>query len=130
MKSIKQHRLLPLVMGCVAGVAGLILPCRAQFPYAYRANLDTVGRTAFYKIILPPELIAKCKPDLADLRVQDEAGKQIPYVLKSELPVLSTEDFREFPILSNEKLKDSVTEIVIANRSPASIHSLLLVIKN
>jgi hypothetical protein len=102
----------------------------AQTPFAYQESLDTVHQAAFYKITLTPGLVAKCRQDMGDLRVSDQNNQYIPYVLKSDLPVLSTDAFREFGILSNEKLKDSSTEVVIKNGSAASLNYLLLVMKN
>jgi hypothetical protein len=53
--------------------------------FAYRSNLDTVRKTAFYKIPLSPELVAKSsRGDLADLRIRDAEGRFIPYVLKED----------------------------------------------
>src|SRR4029077_12670849 len=71
-----------------------------------------------------------CKQDLSDLRILDSAGNAVPYVEKSDLPVFSRENFKSFPILSNTKLADSNTEVVIANGSTTNITSLLLVMKN
>jgi hypothetical protein len=101
-----------------------------QQTFAYRASLDTVKGPGFYKITLPPDLLAKCREDLSDLRIADKDGKFMPYVLKSDLPVFSTENFTPFPILSDERLRDSSTEVVIGNGSPGSISALLLVMKN
>jgi hypothetical protein len=103
---------------------------RAQEGFAYRSELDTVKQAGFYKISLMPDLLAKCRGDISDLRVRDSAGNMVPYVLKSDLPVFTTENFKEFPILSNVKLKDSMTEVVIANGSNGNIGALLLVMKN
>jgi hypothetical protein len=105
----------------------------AQYPpdsFAYQSSLDTVRQAAFYRIALAPWLVAKCRQDLADLRIADQDGKLIPYVLKSDLPVLSTEGFREFPILSNQRIKDSTTEVVIENRASAPLNYLLLLMQN
>jgi hypothetical protein len=101
-----------------------------QDVFAWQASLDTVAQAAFYRIGLTPALIAKCRLDLPDLRIADQAGKYIPYVLKSDLPILSTEGFHEFPILSNRRIKDSSTEIVIANKASSSLNYLLLVMQN
>jgi hypothetical protein len=102
----------------------------AQNSFSYQSSLDTVAQAAFYRIRLNPELIAKCKKDLADLRISDQDGNFIPYVLKSDQPVLSTDGFREFPILSNQQIKDSCTEVVIENQASSPLDYLLLVMKN
>ena len=103
---------------------------QAQEGFAYRSELDTVRQAGLYKITLMPDLLAKCKEDLSDLRIRDSSGNLVPYVLKSDLPVFTTENFSEFPILSNLKLVDSNTEVEIANGSADNISSLLLIMKN
>jgi uncharacterized membrane protein len=103
---------------------------RAQQGFAYRSELDTARQTGLYKITLMPDLLAKCKEDLSDLRIVDSAGNAVPYVEKSDLPLFTSENFTPFPILSNVKLVDSNTEVVLANGLPGNISSLLLVMKN
>ena len=127
-----------LFFGCmfffsaVAGMAQGQAPQgqEAQPSFAYRASLDSVRLAGFYKITLQPDLLAKCREDLSDLRIADKEGKFVPYVLKSDLPVFTSENFTEFPILFNGERKDSSTELVIANGSPGSLSALLLVMKN
>lgn len=57
--------------------------CEAQMPFSWHADLETIQHAAFYKITLTPEWVAKCRQDLADLRIRSGDGKFIPYVLKS-----------------------------------------------
>jgi hypothetical protein len=60
----------------------------AQAPpsFHWRADLDTIRQTAFYKIPLSPELVAKCQPDLADLRIGGPNSLFVPYVLRDADP--------------------------------------------
>ncbi|MDP4149170.1 MAG: hypothetical protein Q8938_13320 [Bacteroidota bacterium] len=137
---MKKGRINSPTILCLVSVACLAsATCLAQSPpqssfppdsFAYWSALDTVRQAGFYRITLTPELVAKCREDLSDLRIADKDGKFMPYVLRSDLPVFTAENFIDFPILSNEKLKDSSTEIVIANRSTAGLDHLLLIIKN
>jgi hypothetical protein len=108
----------------------LSIGSQAQDSYAWQASLDTIRQAAFYKIILTPDLVAKCRQDLPDLRIAGRDGKFIPYVLKSDLPVLSTDGFKEFHILSNRQIQDSTTEVVIEKGTPSPLNYLLLVMKN
>jgi hypothetical protein len=126
MKKKRSFSRLLLVLPVMLISAG----ARAQERFAYHSELDTVKQAGFYKITLMPDLLAKCKEDLSDLRIRDSAGNPVPYVLKSDLPVFTTENFAAFPILSNAKLKDSFTEVVVGNGSTGNISSLLLVMKN
>ena len=54
----------------------------AQGTFAYRGSLDTVKADGFYRIILTPELVAKCRPDLGDLRILDAGKRFVSYALK------------------------------------------------
>jgi len=54
----------------------------AQGMYTYSANVDTVGRDGFYEIVLTPEVIAKCRPDMGDLRILSSDKKFVSYALK------------------------------------------------
>ncbi|MHA4810482.1 hypothetical protein ACX0G9_20420 [Flavitalea flava] len=131
MKKKTNHKNTALNLGLVLCLA--VFPSvhgHAQSNFSYQANLDTIRQAAFYKITLQPGLVAKSRADLADLRIGDQQGRFISYVLKNDQPVLSKEGFRELPILSNEKFKDSITEIVIANEASLSVSSLLFFIRN
>ncbi|HEY6899047.1 MAG TPA: hypothetical protein VI233_00330, partial [Puia sp.] len=50
------------------------------------ARLDTVSATGFYSVILPPELVARCKEDLSDLRLYRSNHDIAPYVLLKNFP--------------------------------------------
>lgn len=68
------------------GLALLIsITCGAQPGHVAIARFDTVKKTGFYRVILPPELVSHCRPDLADLRICRPDGVFIPYVLKTDV---------------------------------------------
>ena len=58
---------------------------RAQPQPYVTAPLDSVARTGFYRIVLPPQLVAKCRPDLSDLRIYKPDGTTVPYVLRTAI---------------------------------------------
>jgi len=99
---------------------------KAQNGFAYKASLDSIAQAGFYRIILTPGVIAKCKEDLSDLRILDGHGQFAPYVLKSDFPNLNGESFIEFPVLPG----DSAGEVRIGNWSGGAVHSLLIYINN
>jgi hypothetical protein len=49
------------------------------------AMVDSVARTGFYRIVLPPKLVAKCRADLSDLRIYKPDGSTVPYVLRTDM---------------------------------------------
>lgn len=110
-------------------LSGTLLFCiqgNAQNGFAYKASLDTIGKAGFYRILLTPRIIARCKEDLSDLRILDGHGQLTPYVLKSDFPSLNGESFIEFPVIPG----DSAGEVRISNWSGGAIHSLLVYINN
>lgn len=54
----------------------------AQGPFMYAANMDTVSRDGFYEIVLTPEIVAKCRADMGDLRVLGPDKRFVSYALK------------------------------------------------
>lgn len=54
----------------------------AQGIFTYQAKLDTVRADGFYEIVLTPELVAKCKPDMGDLRILSPDKRFVSYALK------------------------------------------------
>lgn len=107
-----------------------VVYCHAQTSFTYKTPIAEVPETKFYSIPLSPKLLASCKKqDLSDIRITDSAGAAVPYILHMDIPVLTSNSFISYPVISNAR-KDSSTEIVIGNKSAGSIHSLFLVIKN
>jgi hypothetical protein len=56
---------------------------RAKGLHSVRAMVDTVEKTGFYRIVLPPAFVSWCRPDLSDLRIFKPTGEQVPYVLRT-----------------------------------------------
>ncbi|MBS1566029.1 MAG: hypothetical protein JST39_16695 [Bacteroidetes bacterium] len=108
----------------------LFHPGTAQKGFLYRAALDTVAQPGFYEIVLRPALAAQLQPGMQDIRIADANGRQVPYILKADIPSFSESRFREFPILSSRKEADKQTHVIIANNSGAALSELLLIIKN
>jgi hypothetical protein len=66
------------------GLLGLSAVTQAQQP-SVTARVDSVNRTGFYRIVLPPQLVANCRPDLSDLRIYKPDGTTVPYVLRTAI---------------------------------------------
>lgn len=96
----------------------------------YHAPLAVVEKSGFYKINLPPSVVAKSKDGLEDLRIGNSSRQEVPYILKTDLPAFAASSFVSFPILSAKKEADKQTHVVIENKIPKAINRLLLFIKN
>ena len=97
----------------------------SQDNFGYKAALNTVPQNGFYNIALTPAMIAKCKPELEDVRIQDSNGKEVPYILYTESARPDEEAFTEFPLSYSEN-----QSAIISNILPNSISKLFLLIKN
>src|SRR5258706_13338020 len=123
---MKRKRLFSASLLSGVCLLAFVLSGRGQERFAYEASLDSIVQPGFYKIVLMPEVVAKCKKDLSDLRIRDDHGQYVPYVLQSDFPVFSGEKYIEFPILPVKKRADSAEDVQIVNWSSGAIHSLLL----
>jgi hypothetical protein len=50
-------------------------------PWRYRRDVQIAARDGFAELALPPELLAHAAPDLRDLRLVDQGGADVPYVI-------------------------------------------------
>ena len=102
----------------------------AQQGFLKSAAIDSVPAAGFYQLNLLPNLAAYLQPDMRDIRIVDNTGKQIPYLLKSDLPVFRENKFTALPMVSVKKEADQQTHIVIENTLHHALEQLLLIIKN
>ncbi len=100
-----------------------------QKGFAYKASLGEVNQSGFYKVVLTPEVIAKCQPHIPDLRIM-ESNKQAPYIIKQDENQFAESSFFEFPIVSKRKEADKQTHITIENKTGKAVTDLLLVSTN
>jgi len=119
---MKRKDLLKIAL--LVATAWMSLSVRAQDSFTYRAPIDTISQAGFYRIILTPEILARCNRGLSDIRIS-RAGAFIPYVDKTDFPSYQGESFIEFPILPAQK-GDSAGDVRIGNWSGGPIHSLWL----
>jgi len=101
----------------------------AQSHYKNEAEVKGVTTSGAYQITLSPHIIARCKDDLSDIRIVDQAGKPVPYILQKDLPINSRHTFIEFPI-SNGAAAKGQTSIIIRNENFTAIKTLCLQIRN
>lgn len=74
-----------LATAAFAGMHLLIAArCTAQYRPTASMAVDSVPAAGIYRIVLPPSFVARCAPDLADVRIIDENGREAPYVLKAD----------------------------------------------
>ena len=108
----------------------IISQASAQYNFKFTAGVSKIQVDDFYKISLPPVVVSKCNPTLSDIRIMDEEGKQVPYLLKIDEAVKTKGNVMSLPILLARKQKDKQTHIIIGNTTGKGLNGLVLSIKN
>lgn len=118
-------RLSLILLLCAVSAAA---PVTAQH-FSWKSRLTPVTNTGFYTIPLSPELTALSQDHWRDLRLMDDKGKEIPYLLKQSEGHLSSAPFVSYDI-THQEANDSLQYIVIANAAKARIDHILLEMAN
>lgn len=99
--------------------------------YEWKAGVQKIDSSGFYKIILTPEVVSKLSPDLQDIRIYDEISHtEVPYVFQSETPVQTKQLFREYEIIDKRTEKNKFTLVTLNNPQQNKINNISLMIKN
>lgn len=97
--------------------------------FKYKSQLSPVNKNEFYKIEVSPEVVARSKYFLADLRIIGEDGTEIPYIINNEVASFYEQDFNVYPIIENSS-KGNTQTIVIDNSSMQAINNLVVEMSN
>lgn len=103
--------------------------CFAQ-DFRFKARIDSVQGAGFYTIHLTPAITAHLKTDYSDLRIADESGRWIPFIIRNGLGTVTKEQIVEFPIVSNKIIDSGRTELILKNTADTSVDKLRLFLKN
>lgn len=115
---------------CFLGLLmGVITPFTAQ-QFDWKATIESPVKEGFHDVLLSPELSGKLKTDFSDLRLYDEEHKQVPYLLRTEIPLSNEEIFKDYNILSKEIIKGCCTRLIIHNQNRNNINNISLIIRN
>lgn len=101
----------------------------AQSPQ-WRAPVDAVPDTGYHAIVLSPEVVGRSAPDLRDLRLVDERGAEVPYVLEVEPRLRESVRLVPFSLVRNEVVPGKNTIVEIDAGSGALVDELRLSIRN
>jgi hypothetical protein len=109
---------------------GPILSASAQKNFKYKAPLQKIDSTGFYRIAFQPALVAKAKADLSDIRIADAKGNFVPYVQAGSLPQKSQKSFMVFPVISVRSTADTGTTFTIENKTGLALDRLWIRLQN
>ncbi|WP_454803772.1 hypothetical protein [Mucilaginibacter phyllosphaerae] len=102
----------------------------AQKSFKYKAVIDKTDSSGFYRINLPPAILAKSRADFADIRLFDNNKRFIPYIFGSRLPVKTQLSFTAFPQVKAVSKTDTVTSFIAENKDGLAIDQLYIRLRN
>ena len=100
-----------------------------SFSQNYKGALNVVKEDGLHKIMLTPEVRSASKNNFNFIRIKDNENKEVPYVLKYHSDQLFS-TFLPIKIVSNKRIKDSVTTVLIENITKEKLTNLTLKIAN
>jgi hypothetical protein len=103
--------------------------CAQDFDFNFEAPISTPQAEAFFSLQVPPEVVGRCNENLTDLRLLNEKGKQVPYVIQIEERLNQEQIFVEYPIVSLTH-EDRKTVLILENPKKIPISNVSMFIKN
>lgn len=98
--------------------------------FSYEATVVPVKESAYYKIVLSPELLGKLSAYNSDLRIYSTDSTEQPYLLRKEVAISSTSLFKEYNILEKEYKEDTISYLVFHNPEKQAIDNVSFIVKN
>lgn len=98
--------------------------------FRHKAGLDTIPATGFYRISLDTALTYYLKTDFSDLRIADEKGHYIPYVIERNKTLNQITDWQALDITENIITDSGNSLLVLKNNLKDSLTYIRLVLKN
>jgi hypothetical protein len=121
---MKKHGLVLLVIVAAALACSIITVCGQNTVVAWPFFLELMphpGTPGAYDVIVPSQVMDKAREDLADLRLYDSRGREIPYALRTRREV---DDKREVAArVFNEATTGSTSEMSVDLGENAGEHN-------
>ena len=116
-------------------IALLLLTACASFQlsaqsFEYQAKIAKVTTQGYHAISLSPELLGQSNLDLSNIRITDEAGNELPYVIRQETESLSNSSFHPYKIIKKMLAADTISQLIFHNPERNEIDNLSLIVKN
>lgn len=98
--------------------------------FQHQALLNSVKQTGFYRIPVTPELSAYMQTNFSDVRIKDDKGKVVPYIVRNHPPKWQNALFKPFPIVENVLNDSGNSEIIFKKDIAAPINKFWIVQRN
>ncbi|TXK33888.1 DUF3999 domain-containing protein [Pontibacter qinzhouensis] len=106
-----------------------LVPTKAQ-DYKWQAPVPAPAQNGYHSLLLPPDITGRLQHNLADIRLYDAAGKEVPYLLRTEEPVQYRKLFRPYKTVSYTHRTGCCSELIIENQEQRKINNISLLIRN
>jgi len=136
MKRLKNKQNMRLIGGKMKIVTSLLIVLFHQASainiedFRATADLSNVTSNGFYRIAITPDVISFINSNYSDIRILNEEGNEVPYIISSEVKSSVKELFHPYPILINKALDSKITRVIIHNKEIKTISQIQLLIKN
>jgi len=99
--------------------------------YIYRADIDSVKTSGFYKIALKPEISSKLQQNFPDIRIIDSDNNEIPFLYGSDYSEIGKLKKKKLILIKNRhKLFKRITDLVVEVDSVENISGFILTVSN
>lgn len=99
--------------------------------YLYRADIDTVKMSGFYKIYLKPQISSKLQQNFPDIRIIDQDNNEIPFIYGSEYRDEQNFEKNELHIIRNKhRIFKRITDFIVEVDSLENIAGFILEVSN
>ncbi len=110
-------------------IACLLFPAMLKAQnFQYKAKVNPIEKTSFYKIVLKSDVNGLSRPNLQDLRLFDNDGKETPYLMNKEVAEQSETQFVTYPLAS--VITSDRQTIIIGNKDKRYIDKFVFAMKN
>ncbi len=96
-----------------------------------QAKVKSVDKASYYKIFISPEITSRLHHAFPDLRLYDEDGNEIQYILKQQKTIYDRGKKNELKIIKNKYKKfKHFTELVVENEEKTEISNMIFSVIN
>ncbi|MGH9736687.1 MAG: DUF3999 family protein [Candidatus Acidiferrales bacterium] len=118
------HGFLVIALFCAVAVLGASpAPAWQHWRYSRAIDLPATHSPRLVSLKVPQDVYAHASPGLADLRVIDETGAEVPYVLRGEVAASQPVPSQAATILENSFAPGHYTQLVLDLKDIQGFHS-------
>jgi len=97
--------------------------------FKVEAPLPSIEKKSFYNVPLSPEITAWLESDFSNIRIMDETGHEVPYIIQVEQPAFSNVEFVEYKMEKTQQ-KNCCTTLTLINKEKKQMNNIILEVRN